>query len=429
MHLGVGAFHRAHQAVTIDDCLAEDGSWGIVGASLRSPETRDALAPQDGLYTLAVRGGAGEEMRVIGSLLKLLVAPEDPGALLAVLSDPAIRIVTLTVTEKAYLRGVDGGLDKAHRDIVHDLAYSKLPRTMHGFLVEALSRRFAAGIAPFTVLCCDNLPANGTTVRRVLLDFAVLRDVALAARIAEAVAFPSSMVDRIVPATTDADRARVSDVIGLTDAWPVVTEPFTQWVIEDNFPGGRPDWERFGVEMVQDVTPFEDMKLRLLNGSHSAIAYLGLLSGLATVDQAFSDPAIRNFVSGLWSEAVQTLPATLDTQGYTAKLTERFDNPALAHQTRQIAMDGSQKLPQRIIASALARLRAGGTADHLAVGSRGVDRLLRGARKHAPGRPFHRPAGWSARPPVCRARGRPRKRFPPCSTLPALRMAIRSARR
>jgi len=365
VHLGVGAFHRCHQAVTIDDCLAGDGSWGIVGASLRSPDTRDALEPQDGLYTLAIRSGAGEELRVVGSMVQLLVAPEDPAALLDVLGDPAIRIVTLTVTEKAYLRGADGGLDKAHPDIRHDLAHPQTPRTAHGFLVEALARRFAAGIAPFTILCCDNLPANGSTVRRVLLDFATLRDAGLAARIAETVAFPSSMVDRIVPATTDADRARISDAIGLTDAWPVVTEPFTQWVVEDHFSAGRPDWERFGVEMVEDVKPFEDMKLRLLNGSHSAIAYLGLLSGLATVDKAFSDPAIRRFVARLWQEAIPTLPGTLDASGYTVKLAERFGNPALAHQTKQIAMDGSQKLPQRIIATALECLRAGTQADHL----------------------------------------------------------------
>lgn len=367
VHLGVGAFHRCHQAVTVDDCLARDGSWGIVGVSLRSSDTRDALAPQDGLYTVAIRDGTGEDLRVVGAIRRLLVAPEDPSAVLDALADPAVRIVTLTVTEKAYLRGADGGLDRTHRDIQHDLAHPQTPRTAHGFLVEALARRFSADTEPFTILCCDNLPANGKTVRRVLLDFAALRDDVLATRIAETVAFPSSMVDRIVPATTDADRARISEQIGLTDAWPVVTEPFTQWVVEDQFPTGRPDWERFGVEMAEDVTPFEDMKLRLLNGAHSAIAYLGLLCGLATVDRAFSDPAIRGFVEGLWREAIPTLPGALDARGYTARLTERFGNPALAHQTRQIAMDGSQKMPQRIIASALDRLRAGETADHLAL--------------------------------------------------------------
>ncbi|TIS60839.1 MAG: mannitol dehydrogenase family protein, partial [Mesorhizobium sp.] len=291
VHLGVGAFHRAHQAAYVDACLADgQPDWGIVGVSLRSPDTRDALAPQDGLYTLAVRDSAGEQLEVVGSILSLLVAPEDPGAVLAALTDPRIRIVTLTITEKAYLRAADGTLDDAHPDIVHDLANPGSPRTAHGFLTEALARRRAAGIPPFTVLCCDNLPANGATLHRLLIEFAELRDAhggtgdrPLAGYVADDVAFPSSMVDRIVPATTDADRARIGGELGFEDAWPVMTEPFRQWVIEDRFPAGRPAWEKFGVTMVEDVGPFEDMKLRLLNGAHSGIAYLGLLSGHATV--------------------------------------------------------------------------------------------------------------------------------------------------
>lgn len=370
VHLGVGAFHRAHQAVYVDDCIAAgETGWGIVGASLRSTDTRDALAPQDGLYTLAVRDSGGEALRVIGSIQSLLVAPENAAALLDVLARREVRIVTLTVTEKAYLRAPGGGLDTAHPDIVHDLADGAAPKTVHGLLAEALARRRNRGIEPFTVLCCDNLPANGRTVRRVLLDFASQRDRSLARYIENEVAFPSSMVDRIVPATTDADRTRVGERLGVDDAWPVMTEPFTQWVVEDHFPTGRPDWERFGVEMVADVTPFEDMKLRLLNGAHSAIAYLGLLSGLATVDRAFADPAIRRFVDGLWAEAVPTLPAGagLDPGSYTRRLVQRFSNRALAHQTRQIATDGSQKLPQRIVAPALSRLRDGAGAGHLAL--------------------------------------------------------------
>ncbi|RWA68110.1 MAG: mannitol dehydrogenase family protein [Mesorhizobium sp.] len=384
VHLGVGAFHRAHQAAYVDACLADgEANWGIVGVSLRSPDTRDALAPQDGLYTLAVRDSAGEQLEVIGSILSLLVAPEDPGAVLAALTDPRIRIVTLTITEKAYLRAADGTLDKAHPDIVHDLANPGSPKTAHGFLAEALARRRAAGTIPFTVLCCDNLPANGATLHRLLVEFAKLRDLRLdrqvdagldrqvdadlAHHIADEVAFPSSMVDRIVPATTDADRARVAGELGLKDAWPVMTEPFRQWVIEDRFPAGRPAWEKFGVTMVEDVGPFEDMKLRLLNGAHSGIAYLGLLSGHPTVDRAFADPAIRQFVDALWAEAIPTLPegAGLDTAAYTAELAERFSNTALAHRTAQIANDGSQKLPQRIIASALECLEAGTELVHL----------------------------------------------------------------
>lgn len=390
VHLGVGAFHRAHQAVYVDECLAKgEAGWGIVGVSLRSADTRDALAPQDGLYTLAVRDSGGESLRVIGSILSLLVAPQDPGAVLAALTDPRTRIVTLTITEKAYLRAAGGGLDAAHPDIVHDLANPHMPKTAHGFLAESLARRHAAGCQPFTVLCCDNLPANGKTLHRLLVEFAALRDARLTAgdarlvlqgdaklaagdasparHIADEVAFPSSMVDRIVPATTDADRARIASQLGVEDGWPVMTEPFCQWVIEDDFPAGRPAWEQFGVTMVDDVGPFEDMKLRLLNGSHSAIAYLGLLSGHATVDRAFADPAIRQFVDQLWAEAIPTLPsgAGLDTANYTAQLTERFSNTALAHRTAQIANDGSQKLPQRIVASAMERTEAGLLPEHL----------------------------------------------------------------
>ncbi|TPI45599.1 mannitol dehydrogenase family protein [Mesorhizobium sp. B2-9-1] len=377
VHLGVGAFHRAHQAVYVDACLADgESDWGIIGVSLRSPDTRDALKPQDGLYTLAIRDSAGEQLQVIGSIQSLLVAPEDPGAVLAALTDPRTRIVTLTITEKAYLRAADGTLDTAHLDIVHDLANPGSPKTAHGFLAESLARRRAAGTPPFTVLCCDNLPANGATLHRLLVEFAKLRDAQtgsgdrpLAGHIADEVAFPSSMVDRIVPATTDADRARIAGELGIDDAWPVMTEPFRQWVIEDRFPAGRPAWEKFGVTMVEDVGPFEDMKLRLLNGAHSGIAYLGLLSGHATVDRAFADPAIRQFVDRLWAEAIPTLPqdAGLDTSAYTAELAARFSNTALAHRTAQIANDGSQKLPQRIVASALARLEAGSLPEHLSL--------------------------------------------------------------
>lgn len=376
VHLGVGAFHRAHQAAYVDDCLAAgETGWGIIGVSLRSPDTRDALTPQDGLYTLAVRGSDGEALQIIGSIQSMLVAPEDPGTVLAALTDPRTRIVTLTITEKAYLRAADGSLDEKHPDIVHDLASPGSPKTAHGFLAESLARRRAAGTPPFTVLCCDNLPANGATLHRLLIAFAKLRDARpaasgespLANHIADDVAFPSSMVDRIVPATTEADRARIAVELGVADAWPVMTEPFRQWVIEDSFPAGRPAWEKFGVTMVEDVRPFEDMKLRLLNGAHSGIAYLGLLSGHATVDRAFADPAIREFVDRLWAEAIPTLPADagLDTSAYTAELAERFSNTALAHRTAQIANDGSQKLPQRIVASAIERIQAGLVPEHL----------------------------------------------------------------
>lgn len=368
VHLGLGAFHRAHQAVFVDDCLnAGEKGWGIIGASLRSGDTRDALARQDSLYTLSVVDGSGERLRVIGSILSSLVAPEDPAALLDRLCDADTRIVTLTVTEKAYLRSAAGGLDEDHPDIAWDLANPGAPRSVHGFLSEAIARRRAAGLTPFTVLSCDNLPANGATLRKLLVAFCALRSAEFASFVEAEVAFPSSMVDRIVPATTDEDRRRISAALGVIDAWPVTTEPFLQWVVEDRFPGGRPAWDRFGVEMVDDVAPFEDMKLRLLNGSHSSIAYLGLLCGHATVSEAFGDRSIRQFVSRLWAEAIPSLPAGagLKPEAYILELAKRYDNPALKHRTAQIANDGSQKLPQRIIATALDRARKGGSTRHL----------------------------------------------------------------
>ncbi len=367
VHLGVGAFHRAHQAVYVEQCLSSgQTNWGIVGASLQSAATQDALRPQDGLYTLVERGGGGERLRVVGSIGELLTAARDPHALLSAMTHPRIRLITLTITEKAYMRNASGDLDDAHPGIQDDLAHPHAPRTALGLLVEALARRREAATPPFSVLSCDNLPANGATLHRLLIQFAARRDASLARHL-EDVSCPSCMVDRIVPATTAGDRAHVMEALGVEDAWPVMTEAFTQWVVEDDFPGGRPDWEPFGVQMVRDVRPFEDMKLRLLNGAHSAIAYLGLLSGHETVASAFAAPEIRRFVRQLWDEAATTLPrgAGLDPETYVAALTERFDNRALAHRTAQIANDGSQKMPQRIVGSALDRLEAGATAGHL----------------------------------------------------------------
>lgn len=371
VHIGIGAFHRAHQAVYVDACLAEgDASWGIVGVSLRSSAMRDALAPQDFLYTLAQRDGSGETLKVIGSVMKVLVAPEDPQAVLTAMSSPQTRIVTLTVTEKAYPRNSDGTLDVQDRTVAADLANPDRPTGILGFLTEALARRRADGIPPFTVLSCDNLPANGKTLHGLVTEFATMRDRELGRYIEQNVAFPSSMVDRIVPATTDDDRERVSQALGVEDAWPVVTEHFMQWVVEDNFPMGRPAWERHGVEMVADVAPFEEMKLRLLNGAHSAIAYAGQLLGHETVADAFADPVIHGFVKGLWRESAWTLSgdAGLKPDEYMARLADRFANPALRHRTAQIANDGSQKLPQRFINPLLERLDAGEDAPHLSAG-------------------------------------------------------------
>ncbi|KQT54277.1 mannitol dehydrogenase [Aureimonas sp. Leaf454] len=373
VHLGLGAFHRAHQAVYTEAVLAAgDLRWGTVGVSLRSPETRDALAPQDGLYTVAVRDGSGDRFQVIGGILRQLVAPQDPAAVLGALAHPDARIVSLTVTEKGYChRPATGELDETHPDIVHDLAHPNEPRSAPGFLVEAIRLRRAAGLPPLTVLSCDNLPANGHTVARVVRRLAELRDPELGAFVADTIAFPSTMIDRIVPATTDADRALVASALGVEDAWPVMTEPFTQWVVEDDFPSGRPDWARAGVTFTAQVGAFETMKLRLLNGSHSTLAYLGYLAGHETVADTMAAPGFAALVRGLMEEeASPTLPplAGFDLDAYRRELRDRFRNPALRHRTWQIAMDGSQKLPQRLLNTVRDRLAAGASIDRLALG-------------------------------------------------------------
>lgn len=360
VHLGLGAFHRAHQAVVIDDCLARGAaSWGIVGASLRSPDTRDALAPQDHLYTVAVRAAEGTEHRVIGALLDSVVAREKPSALVDRMADPAIRIVSLTVTEKGYCHTPQtADLDERHPDIVHDLNDPEAPRSAPGFIVAALARRRKQGLPPFTVLCCDNLAANGHTVQRIVTQFAALRSKDLGKWIADTTTFPSTMVDRIVPETTDADRDAVSSALGMRDAWPVMTEPFTQWVVEDRFTAGRPDLAAAGVELVADVKPFELMKLRLLNASHSALAYLGYLAGHETIADTMRDPHFARLAARVMEEAAVTLtmPSGADLTSYRASLLKRFANPALHHRTWQIAMDGSQKLPQRLLGAMQDRL-------------------------------------------------------------------------
>jgi fructuronate reductase len=371
VHLGVGAFQRAHLAVYVDDVLKTDPSWGIIGASLRRSDTRAALAPQDFLYTLVVRSGSGTAMRVVGSLLDVLDATAQRAELIAAMVDPRIRIVSLTVTEKGYCHDpARGTLDRRHPDILHDLNHPESPVSALGLIVRALELRRAADIAPFTVLCCDNLPANGETMARIVTAFAALRDKRLADHIAGGVAFPSTMVDRIVPATTDADRRLVLEATGFTDAWPVVTEPFSQWVIEDRFPAGRPPFVAVGAQLVRDVRPFELMKLRMLNGSHSTLAYLGYLAGYEFVSDAIAEPTFRALIHALMTdEVMSTLPAGLGDLGtYRDALLERFANPALRHRTWQIAMDGSQKLPQRLLGTIRDRLAEGRSITLAALG-------------------------------------------------------------
>jgi fructuronate reductase len=378
VHLGIGAFARAQTADYTQPLLAADPRWGMLGASLRRADAHDALAPQDFLYCRAERDGGGERLEIMAALTGVVVGAP---ALLPRLCDPSVRIVTLTVTEKGYCRdAATGALNEDDPAIRADLGAPDAPSSVPGLLVAALRQRRAAGLPPFTVLSCDNLPANGAATRRVVTRLAELIDPSLSTFITDQVAFPDSMVDRIVPATTDADRARIDAALGLHDAWPVVCEPFRQWVIEDQFPRGRPAWEQTGAELVHDVRPYEDMKLRLLNGSHSSIAYLGQLAGWETVADAVAQPALAAHIALLMAEVAPTLrlPAGVDATAYGTALLARFANPALRHRTAQIAMDGSQKLPQRLFAPALDRLAAGKAAPRIALGVAAWLRFLRG---------------------------------------------------
>jgi len=365
VHLGLGAFVRAHAAIYTEDAISRaPGPWGIAGVSLQRPDQRDRLMPQDGLYTALQRGGEAPAARIVGTVKSVMVAPEDPDAVVAAMAAPATRIVSLTVTEKGYCHDpATGRLAAEHPDIRHDLENPDRPRSAIGLIVAALARRRQAGRAPFTVLCCDNLPHNGRLVAGLVRDFAALRDDGLAAWIEAGVAFPSTMVDRIVPATTDADIEAAAAATGLSDAAPVVHEPFRQWVIEDRFvDGARPAWETAGAELVGDVAPYEHMKLRMLNASHSALAYLGYLAGRETIAEAVADEALRGFVQRLWhDEIIPVVPAPpgVDLARYAADLLVRYENPAIRHRTWQIAMDGSQKLPQRILSTVRERLRSG----------------------------------------------------------------------
>ena len=372
VHLGIGAFHRAHQAVVFDDALASgDLRWGVLGASLRSPGVRDQLNPQDGLYTLVVRDGADEPLRVIGAGRGVLVGPEDPAGLVAAMAHADVHIVTLTVTEKGYrLDPATGELLIDDPDVAADLADLSAPRTAPGFIVAALRARRAGGLKPFTVISCDNLPHNGQRIRAAVLAMANRVDPDLARWIEAEGAFPQTMIDRIVPATTAEDIARLEARTGVRDEGMVKAEPFTQWVIEDRFAGDRPDFAALGVQLTDAVAPWEDAKLRLLNGAHSALAYLGALSGHEHVHEAIAVPAFAGFVEALWDEAETTLdpPAGLDIAAYRQALMARFSNPALMHRTRQIAMDGSQKLPQRLLAAAAGRLSKGRESPALALG-------------------------------------------------------------
>ena len=391
LHIGVGAFFKAFVAPQVGAAAAastDPDAWGILGLCPRRAEARDALRPGGWRYHAVELAPDGARARCIDALTGVIVLPEEPARAIAALADPAIRIVTLTVTEKGYAHEpATGRLAREHPDVAHDLAHDvtggdvtggdtaggAAPRSIAGLLLAALAARRRAGHRPFTAISCDNLPENGALLRGLVLELARAREAAreagdgadagLADWIAAEARFPSSMVDRIVPAVTPEALDAMAEAIGARDPGAVAHEPFAQWVIEDDFvDGARPAFEAAGVTMVDDVAPHEAMKLRMLNGSHSALAYLGYLAGHGTIAEAVADEALAGFVRALWRKemipALEAPPGT-DLSAYAGDLMARYRNPAIRHRTWQIAMDGSQKLPQRLLGTARDNLRAG----------------------------------------------------------------------
>jgi fructuronate reductase len=389
VHLGLGAFARAHLALVNEAALQSSGDlhWGIVAVSLRRQDTHDALAAQAGIYSVALRdvaadGRPRESLQVVGCLLETLEASEDPAAVLARMADDETRIVSLTVDETARAS------DEADV-LVHDLANPASPRSAVGFIVRALALRKASGAVPLTVLSCDDLPTNGDALRGAVLGFAARVDGALAEWIETHCTFPNSMVDRFVPRTTDEDRVAVSSSLGLDDAAPVVTEPFIEWIVEDRFASGRPTWEQGGARFVERAEPFEQLKLRMVDGSRSALACLAVVAGWRTVDRAVAVPALRRYLETMLHEEIAPTLSTLaglDLDDYRARLLQRFANPALQQPTDQVAANGSRTLPRHLLATVRDRIAMGKPFDRLALAVAAWIHYLRGQDER--GRPY-----------------------------------------
>jgi len=365
VHLGLGAFHRAHQAVFTEDAMRASGrwDWGIVGVTQRSDRVLRQLAPQENLYTVVERGEGAAAPRVVGALRGVLNGNAEPESVLDWLARPSVRVVTLTVTEKGYRHdAASGELDLTDPEVAADLT-GRTPKTVVGQLVGGLRRRMTGGGGPITLVCCDNLPSNGRFLHRLVTRFCAAAGLAeVSDWIERNVRFPSTMVDRIVPPTTEADIAEVAGELGYTDEGLVVAEPFAQWVIEDDFAAGRPAWERAGAVLTSDVEAWERLKLRVLNGSHSLLAYFGLLAGHAHIADAVADPVLRTACEAMIADDVLPVlrpPAGVDVLGYRQTTLTRFANRALRHTTAQVAMDGSQKLGPRLLTT-VADARAAG---------------------------------------------------------------------
>ena len=385
VHLGIGAFHRAHQAVYTDTALAlEGGNWYITGASLRSDRVQQQLKPQDCLYTVVEKENQLQSYRLIQSIEQIIVAKNKPRQLIDAMAADACKIISLTITEKGYCHNpATGKLNKQHPDIIHDLNAPAAPISAPGFIVAALQLRYKNRGHGLSILSCDNLPANGKLSRQVILGFAAELDPELATWIDKHVSLPSTMVDRIVPATMESDLENLEQALGYRDEAMVCCEPFSQWVIEDCFAQGRPAWEKAGALFVEDVHRFETMKLRLLNGSHSTMAYLGYMAGYEYIHEVIGDSVFCQFICHLMDEEITptlSVPDEIDLQNYKSRLIQRFTNSALEHRTQQIAMDGSQKIPQRLLQPISSQIKNGGSIEALCLSvagwicyTRGID--------------------------------------------------------
>jgi mannitol 2-dehydrogenase len=368
VHFGVGGFHRAHQAMYIDQ-LMEQGKaldWGICGVGVMpfDLKMKEAMQSQDRLYTLVEKAPDGSwTPRIIGSIVQYLYAPDDPDAVIEKMADPATRIVSLTVTEGGYnFHPVTGEFDDTNPAVQADLAPGAVPATTFGLVTEALVRRRSRGIEPFTVMSCDNIQGNGHMAQEVFTAFARLRDPELGEWVAGNVQFPNSMVDRITPVTTDEDRAQISERFGVEDAWPVVCEPFTQWALEDKFSLGRPPFEDVGVQVVPDVMPYELMKLRLLNASHQALCYFGYLAGYRLVHEVAQDQLFANFLLDYMNrEATPTLAPVpgIDLDAYKLQLIERFSNAAVRDTVARLCARSSERIPTWLVPVIRENLAAG----------------------------------------------------------------------
>ncbi len=373
LHFGVGNFHRAHQAVYLDDLfnLGLDHDWAIVGAGVRAhdAEMRGKLQAQDWLTTVVERDARTQSARVTGAMIDY-VEPGDVPTLMAWLVNPAIRIVSLTITEGGYFLDSSGRFDATHPDIVMDAANMATPQTVFGLILAGLTARRGAGLAPFTVMSCDNIPGNGHVTRDAVAGLAHLIDPALADWVRTQVAFPDAMVDRITPATSDLERSLVAGTYGIGDNWPVTCETFRQWVVEDIFPQGRPALERAGVTFVSDVAPFEMMKIRILNGGHAAIAYPAGLMDIEFVHEAMANPLVSGFLRKLVeTEVIPVVPPVPDTDlhAYLEKVEERFANPTVGDTVRRLCLDGSNRQPKFILPTVNDRLRDGASIEGLAL--------------------------------------------------------------